>query len=45
VSEFDPKWPGTGRLVRRALDGFVAGLANGLAERATAMAEARRAAA
>jgi hypothetical protein len=45
VSEFDPKWPGTGRLVRRALDGFVAGLANGLAERATAVAEARRTAA
>jgi hypothetical protein len=43
VSEFDPKWPGTARLVRRALDGFVAGLANGLAERATAVA--RRAAA
>jgi Polyketide cyclase / dehydrase and lipid transport len=42
VSAFDPKVPGTGRLMRRALDGFVAGLANGLAERATAVASERR---
>jgi uncharacterized protein YndB with AHSA1/START domain len=40
VSQFDPKWPGTGRLMRRALDGFVAKLANGLAERASADAAA-----
>jgi hypothetical protein len=44
VSAFDPKYPGTGWLVRRALDGFVAKLANGLAERATADARARGAA-
>jgi|1185.fasta_scaffold192462_2 hypothetical protein len=31
---FDPKIPGTGRLVRRALDGFVAKLAEGLARHA-----------
>ena len=36
VSAFDPKIPGTGRLMRRGLDGFVAGLANGLAEHAAA---------
>jgi hypothetical protein len=35
VSEFDPKIPGTGWLMRRALDGFVAKLAHGLAEHAT----------
>jgi Polyketide cyclase / dehydrase and lipid transport len=40
VSAFDPKLPGTGRLMRRALDGFVKELANGLAERATAVAAA-----
>ncbi len=34
VSEFDPKVPGTGRLLRRGLDGFVAKLAHGLAEHA-----------
>jgi len=45
VSAFDPKIPGTGPLVRRALDGFIAALANGLAERATAVADARRRAA
>jgi hypothetical protein len=45
VSEFDPKLPGTGALVRRGLDGFVAKLANGLAARATADAGRRRAAA
>ena len=44
VSEFDPKLPGTGGLVRRGLDGFVAKLANGLAARATADAAGRRAA-
>ena len=45
VAEFDPKIPGTGALVRRALDGFVAKLASGLAERATADAARRRTAA
>src|SRR5919108_5250653 len=40
VSEFDPKYPGTGWLMRRALDGFVAKLANGLAEHATAVSRA-----
>ena len=45
VSEFDPQFPGTGALVRRALDGFVAKLVNGLAARATADAGGRRAAA
>ena len=39
---FDPKIPGTGRLMRRALDGFIAGLTNGLADRATAEAGAPR---
>ena len=42
VTAFDPKVPGTGRLVRRALDGFIAKLTNGLAARATADAAARR---
>jgi hypothetical protein len=45
VSTFDPKYPGTGRLVRRALDGFIARCTNGLAERATALAAERRGAA
>jgi hypothetical protein len=45
VSEFDPKLPGTGALVRRGLDGFIAKLVDGLAKRATADAAARRAAA
>ena len=45
VSEFDPKVPGTGALVRRGLDGFIAKLVDGLAKRATADAAARRAAA
>jgi hypothetical protein len=45
VSEFDPKIPGTGWLMRRALDGFVAKVTAGLAERATADAGARRSAA
>ena len=35
VSAFDPKIPGTGALLRRGLDGFVAKLANGLAEHAS----------
>jgi hypothetical protein len=45
VSEFDAKIPGTGALMRRALDGFVAKLVSGLAQRATADAAARRTAA
>jgi hypothetical protein len=42
VSEFEPKVPGTGWLLRRGLDGFVAKLAHGLAERAAEVADARR---
>jgi hypothetical protein len=42
VSAFDPKLPGTGLLMRRALDGFIAKLTDGLAEHATAVADARR---
>src|SRR5687768_15244051 len=34
VSAFEPKIPGTGRLMRRGLDGFVAKLADGLADHA-----------
>jgi hypothetical protein len=41
VSSFDPKVPGTGRLVRRGLDGFVAGLVNGLAEHAAGVSASR----
>jgi uncharacterized protein YndB with AHSA1/START domain len=36
VSSFEPKYPGTGWILRRALDGFVAKLANGLADHAAA---------
>ena len=36
VSAFDPKIPGTGWLMRRGLDGFVAKLVNGLAAHAAA---------
>ena len=43
VSTFLPKVPGTGRLMRRGLDGFVAGLANGLAEHASAVESGRAA--
>jgi polyketide cyclase/dehydrase/lipid transport protein len=42
VSAFDPKLPGTGWLMRRALDDFIAKLTDGLAEHATAVADARR---
>lgn len=45
VSEFDPKVPGTGAVVRRGLDGFVGKLVAGLAARASADAAERRAAA
>ena len=41
VSEFDPKISGTGALMGRALDGFVAKLAHGLAEHAAAQASVR----
>ena len=41
VSTFEPKIPGSGRLMRRALDGFVAGMANGLAEHAAAVETGR----
>ncbi len=43
VSTFQPKIPGTGRLLRRALDGFVARLAGGLAEHAAAVESGRTA--
>jgi polyketide cyclase/dehydrase/lipid transport protein len=42
VSAFDPKLPGTGWLMRRALDDFIAKLTDGLAEHATAVADTRR---
>jgi hypothetical protein len=45
VCEFTPKVPGTGALVRRALDGFIAKVVAGLAARASADAAGRRAAA
>jgi hypothetical protein len=35
VSSFEPKIPGTGALLRRGLDGFVAKLVGGLADHAT----------
>lgn len=41
VSRFEPKVPGTGWLVRRALSGFVARLTHGLADHATAAADGR----
>jgi uncharacterized protein YndB with AHSA1/START domain len=44
VSTFAPKIPGTGWLMRRALDGFIAGLTNGLAEHAAAVETGRTAA-
>jgi hypothetical protein len=42
ASSFAPKVPGTGWLLRRGLDGFVAKLATGLAEHAARVADARR---
>jgi hypothetical protein len=42
VSAFDSKVPGTGRLMRRALDGFVARLTHGLADRAAEVAGSHR---
>ena len=41
VSSFDPKVPGTGWLLRRGLDGFVAQLTRGLAGHASATAAGR----
>ena len=41
VSSFEPKVPGTGWLLRRGLDGFVAQLTNGLAGHASATAAGR----
>ena len=38
VSSFEPKYPGTGWLLRRGLDRFVAKLTNGLAHHAAATA-------
>ncbi len=37
VSTFDPKVPGTGRLLRRGLDRFIAECTNGLAEHAASL--------
>jgi polyketide cyclase/dehydrase/lipid transport protein len=45
MSQFDPKLPGTGWLLRRGLDGFIAKLTEGLAARATAVAAERTVAA
>jgi hypothetical protein len=44
ISEFDPKYPGTGALLRRGLGGFIAKCTEGLAERAAAVAAQRTAA-
>jgi uncharacterized protein YndB with AHSA1/START domain len=45
VSSFEPRLPGTGPLLRRALDGFIEALTRGLAEHAAGIAAgARRAA-
>jgi hypothetical protein len=38
VSTFEPKWPGTGALLRRALDRFITRCTDGLAARATELA-------
>jgi uncharacterized protein YndB with AHSA1/START domain len=38
VSSFDPKFPGTGALLRRGLDGFIGAMTDGLADRATEIA-------
>jgi hypothetical protein len=45
VSAFDPGIPGSGFLMRRALDGFIAALTEGLAEHAATIAGARQSAA
>jgi hypothetical protein len=41
VSSFDPKYPGTGWLVRRGLDRFIGDLTRGLAEHSTRSARVR----
>jgi hypothetical protein len=38
VSQFEPKYPGTGALLRRGLDGFIAKCVGGLAEHASVLA-------
>ena len=38
ATSFEPKYPGTGGLLRRALDGFIGECTNGLAARATELA-------
>jgi len=38
ATSFEPKYPGTGRLLRRGLDGFLGKCAQGLAARATELA-------
>jgi Polyketide cyclase / dehydrase and lipid transport len=38
TSEFDPKIPGTGALMRRGLDKFIAGMTDGLAEHSARLA-------
>jgi uncharacterized protein YndB with AHSA1/START domain len=40
VSQFEPKIPGTGKLMRKGLDSFVAGMTSGLAEHASKVAAA-----
>ncbi len=40
VSEFEPKIPGTGKLMRKGLDSFIAGMTEGLAEHASKTAVA-----
>jgi hypothetical protein len=41
ISSFEPKYPGTGWLLRRGLDGFVAKLTQGLADHAAAVTKSR----
>ena len=38
ATSFEPRYPGTGGLLRRALDGFIGECTNGLAARATELA-------
>jgi len=38
VSQFEPKYPGTGALLRRGLDGFIAKCVGGLGEHASVLA-------
>jgi hypothetical protein len=41
VTQFEPKFPGTGRLVRRGLDGFIATVTDALAAHASALSAVR----